>query len=247
MAKNPNSKSKPAKRDNSMYGAMIVFSAGFLAELYLLVIRRYYINGVVNTMLAWHEYLRTFAILGAAVLALGVVLSAVWRADKKKRVVGWTLTGCGAFLAVASLLIRMTQASAVTLFSVIVPVMMVLSVIWAFYERECSAALTVMSVSLVVLWVIRRLFSHVTLGMPMRVCAVVYLLLLAGLAWMAKNQKLDKFFPGKTDLLPIYIACGLSAAGVVLGLFNAMLAYYAMGCLGIALFALAVYYTVRLL
>ena len=37
----------------------------------------------------------------------------------------------------------------------------------------------------------------------------------------------------------------LSAAAVVLGLFSAAVAYYAMWALGVVVFALAVYYTVK--
>ena len=43
MAKNPNG--KPQKRDNALYGATIFFLAACLAEVYLLVLRRYYIHG----------------------------------------------------------------------------------------------------------------------------------------------------------------------------------------------------------
>ena len=131
------------------------------------------------------------------------------------------------------------------LLSVVVPVLMVLTVIWAFYERECSVALTALSGTLVVLWVCRRLFSSLTMGVPVKVLSVVYVLLLGGLCWLAKNKKLGKFLPADADLMPIYAAAGLSAVAVVLGLFSAAVAYYAMWALGIVVFALAVYYTVK--
>ena len=59
------------------------------------------------------------------------------------------------------------------------------------------------------------------------------------------NKKLGKFLPADADLMPIYAAAGLSAVAVVLGLFSAAVAYYAMWALGIVVFALAVYYTVK--
>lgn len=71
------------------------------------------------------------------------------------------------------------------------------------------------------------------------------MLLLAGLCWLAKNKKLGKLLPADADLMPIYAAAGLSAVAVVLGLFSAAVAYYAMWALGIVVFALAVYYTVK--
>lgn len=236
------------KRDNSLYGASIFFFAACLAELYLLVVRRYYIHGdVVTESLVWHDRLLIFAGLGAAVLVLGVVLSVLWKADKRKRLLGWCLIGTGVFFAGGSILIRMYFESAVTLLSVVVPVVMVLSVLWAFYDRECSVSLTILSVSLIVLWVCRRLFNNLTLGMPVKVLSVVYILLLGGLCYLAKNGKLKKYFSPNVDFLPLYVSCGLSAAGIVLALFSATVAYYAIWALGIVLFALAVYYTVKML
>jgi len=244
MAKNPNGKSM--KRDNSLYGAIIFFLAACLAEVYLLVLRRYYIHGdVVTEALVWHDRLLIFAGLGAAVLVLGVVLSVLWKADARKRLIGWCLVAVGVFFGAGSILIRMYYESAVTLLSVLVPVAMVLTVIWAFYDRECSVALTALSGSMVVLWVCRRLFSSQTMGVPVKVLSVVYILLLCGLCWLAKNNKLGRLLPANADLMPIYAATGLSAAAVVLALFSATVAYYAMWVLGIVVFALAVYYTVK--
>jgi len=244
MAKNPNGKSM--KRDNSLYGATLFFLAACLAEAYLLVLRKYYIHGdVVKEALVWHDRLLIFAGLGAAVLVLGAVLSVLWKADARKRLIGWCLTGLGVFFAGGSILIRMYFESAVTLLSVVVPVIMILTVIWAFYDRECSVALTALSGTLIVLWICRRLFASLTLGVPVKVLSVVYILLLGGMCWLAKNRKLDGILTPNADLMPIYAVSGLSAAAVVLALFSASIAYYAMWCLGVVFFALAVYYTVK--
>jgi len=244
MAKNPNGKSM--KGDNSLYGATIFFLAACLAEVYLLVLRKYYIHGDVKTQaLVWHDRLLAFAGAGAAVLVLGVVLSVLWKTDGRRRLIGWCLIGLGAFFGAGSILIRMYFESAVTLLSVVVPVLMVLTVIWAFYDRGCSVALTVLSVTLIVLWVCRRLFANQTLGVPVKVLSVAYILLLGGLCWLGKNRRLDGLLPTGADLTPIYTASGLSAAAVVLALFSASMAYYAMWGLGVVFFALAVYYTVK--
>ena len=66
-----------------------------------------------------------------------------------------------------------------------------------------------------------------------------------GLAGAGEWRELEKLLPADADLMPIYAAAGLSAAAVVLGLFSAAVAYYAMWALGIVVFALAVYYTVK--
>ena len=244
MAKNPNK--KPLKRDNSLYGATIFFFAACLAEFYLLALRRYYIHGdVVTEALVWYDRLLIFAGLGAAVLVLGVILSVLWKANPRRRLVGWCLIALGTFFAAGSMLARIYVEPAVTLLSVVVPVLMVLTVIWAFYDRECSVALTALCGTMIVLWVCRRLFNNLTMGIPVKVLSVVYVILLAGLCYLAKNKKLGRLLPADADLMPIYAATGLSAAAVVLSLFSAAVAYYAMWALGIVVFALAVYYTVR--
>lgn len=249
MAKNPNdkNKAKSIKRDDALTGGMIFFVAGCIAEFFLWAVRRYYINGYIDEALLWYDRLKVFAGAGVVALLAGVALSVMWRQDSGKRVFGWALGTLGTFFAVGSILIRMYETSAVTLLSVVVPVGMVLSILWALYERECSVALTVLCASLIVVWVCRKLISSMALGIPVRIIAVIYLLAVAALVWLAKQGKLGKLLPANADILPLYIAGGLSAAAILVALFNATAAYYAMWCLGVVVFALAVYYTVKML
>lgn len=253
MPKNPNHRSKPVKRDEPMTGAMKFFLAGCVAELYLLLVRRFYVNGNAQQQINWYDrYLWVLAGVGAAALILGVVLSAMWKADKKKRVIGWYAAGGGAFLAVSALLIRALNAPMVTLLSVVVPVVMLLVILWGLYDRECAVALTILGVSLIVLWVCRRMFPNIYYGTLARVIAVLFLVLLAAAAYLSRKAsqnggKLGKlrFLPADADLLPIYTACGLSAAAVASALISLNIAYYAMWILAVVVFALAVYYTVK--
>ena len=89
MAKNPNNKPKQSKRDAPMNNAMKLFLAGLVAELYLLIVRKFYVHGVAVQQIAWYDvYLKLLMLLGAAVLVIGVVLSVLWKGDKKKRSIG---------------------------------------------------------------------------------------------------------------------------------------------------------------
>ncbi len=253
MPKNPNQRSKPVKRDEPMTGAMKFFLAGCVAELYLLIIRRVYVNGNAQQQIDWYDkYFWLLAGLGAVVLILGVVLSVMWKADKKKRTAGWYAAGGGAFLAVSSLLIRALNAPMVTLLSVVVPVAMLLVILWGLYDRECAVALTVLGVSLIFLWVCRRMLSNMYYGTLIRVVAVLFLALLAVAVFLSRKAgqnggRLGKLrlLPADADLLPIYTACGLSAVAVVAALISVNIAYYAMWALAVVVFALAVYYTVK--
>ena len=81
MAKNPNKKVAP--KDEPMNGAMKFFLAGCVAELYLLILRRFYINADSElTRIAWYDhYLWTLAGIGAGVLAVGVIAALVLRSS----------------------------------------------------------------------------------------------------------------------------------------------------------------------
>ena len=75
MAKNPNKKAKALQKDEQMNGAMKFFLAGCVAELYLLIIRRFYINADSElSRIAWYDhYLWMLAGIGAGVLAVGLI------------------------------------------------------------------------------------------------------------------------------------------------------------------------------
>ena len=91
MAKNPNKKVAP--KDEPMNGAMKFFLAGCVAELYLLILRRFYINADSElTRIAWYDhYLWTLAGIGAGVLAVGVIAALVLRSSAKKQKSAWIL------------------------------------------------------------------------------------------------------------------------------------------------------------
>ena len=82
-------------------------------------------------------------------------------------------------------------------------------------------------------------------GTTVKICVVIYLVLLAVLAVLTKNGKLNKLLPPKADKLPVYAACGLSALALLASLLGGGISYYAMWALAAVVFALAVYYTVK--
>lgn len=239
MAKKPNRKTKPVKRNDPMTGAMKFFVAGCVAELYLLIVRRFYVYGTAEQVIAWDSYLPVFAWLGIAVLALGAVLSVLWK-TAKKRIIGWSVAGTGAFLAAASFLAHWNM-STLTLMTVVVPVIMLLGILWTLYDRECALALTLLAGALITVWVCRRAGTM----MLVKGAAVVYLVIVLAVFLLAKQKKLPKLLPAHADSTPVYAACILSVVAVAVALINTTIAYYAMWVLAAVIFALAVYYTVK--
>ena len=245
MPKHPNSKSKQLKRDEPMNGAMKLFLAGCVAELYLLIIRRYYVQGPDVVKILWYDrYLWVLLGVGAAILAAGIVGGLLLRTDRKKRTAAWCAAAAGAFLGGAAGLVRW-NASTLTLLTVVVPVVMVLGVLWSLYDRECALSLTILGASLIVLWICRKQMYSMFLGTYVKIFAVVYILVLIAVALLTKQGKLKKLLPASADPLPVYVACGLSAVAMLGTLFSSIVAYYAMWALAIVVFGLAVYYTVK--
>ena len=156
MSKNPVSKSKPVKRNEPMHNALKFFLAGCVAEIYLLVIRRFYVNGTANELLACDAALPYLMAAGAAVAVIGLVLGIVWRQQTKRRWIGWSVFAAGVFLGGSAWMIRTFYDSALTFLCVVVPVVMLLGILWNLYDRECSWSLTILGASLIALWVCRR-------------------------------------------------------------------------------------------
>ena len=248
MAKKTNSKpknKKPVKRDEPMTSAMKFFLVGCVAELYLMIVRRYYVNGSAEQQIAWFDsYLKTFILVGVAVFAVGAVFSYLWRQNKKTRIYAWMLGGFGVFLAAASALILWNMSS-LTLLSTLVPVVMVLGIVWSLYDRECAMSLSLLGVSLFAVWICRRQLNSIYLGTFVKVAAAVLIVVLIVIAILAKQGKLSKLPSAKADLTPVYTACALSIVALAAALVSPVIAYYAMWVLAIAVFGLAVYYTVK--
>jgi hypothetical protein len=129
---------------------------------------------------------------------------------------------------------------------------MLLGILWTLYDRECAYALSILGVSLVALWAARRVVASLSLGLLAKVSVVVLIALLAGSAYLARKAKQSggkigkvRLLPPNANVKPIYTACAVSAVALLTVLINVTLAYYAMWVLALAVFALAVYYTVK--
>ena len=240
-----NTAKKPIKYDGPMNGAMKLFLAGLVAELYLLIVRRFYANGSAVQQIAWFDrYLPALMGAGAALAVIGAVLAAVKKADRKKLLTGVCIAAAGLFLGLSALLVRW-NVSTLSLLTVIVPVVMLLGILWSLYDRECALALTLLGITLVLLWICRRVGASQYLGVYVKVVSVVYLAAAVIVTLLAKQGKLKKLLPASADLLPVYAACGLTVVSIAAALISTAAAYYVMWALGIVVFALAVYYTVK--
>jgi len=233
-----------------------MFLAACAAEIYVLAIRRYYINGTLNQVITWDDVLKKTLYAGLAVAAVGLILGLALRNVKKVspwvRRSGWWLMALGVFLTVSGWVSREVYATGVTMMCVVIPLIMLFGILWLLYERECFVTLTILGVSMLAVWICRHGVGNTFWNTYVLIGAGIYLILLVLIALATRGAeknggKTGKFrvLPADADPLPIYAACGISAAAVALSLLSTVVAYYTMWTLAVIIFALAVYYTVR--
>lgn len=233
--------------------AMNFFIAGCLAELYLLLVRHFYMNGTIQQVVAWDGYLKNIAYAGLGILAAGLILGlAFFKKPGWQRAVGWILMGAGAYLTVANWMIRTYYYTAVTFLCAVVPAAMLLGILWLLYDREGAWSLTILGLDIIVLWACRKGLNEEYWHFRVLIGAAVFLAFVAVVAllvWQAEKRggSLGKIcvLPENADPLPIYVACGISAVSMVLGILNTTIAYYTLWVVAVIVFAIAVYYTVK--
>lgn len=255
MRTDPNTP-KRSKKNDPFGSTLQLFLASCAAEIYVLAIRRYYINGTVNQVIAWDDVLKGTIYVGLAVAAVGLILGLSLRKAGKAapwvRHSGWWVMGLGLFLTASGWISREVYATGVTMMCVVVPMVMLLGILWLLYERECFMTLSILGASILAVWICRHGVGNLTWNTYVLVGAVVYLILLGLIALATRKAeksdgKTQKFriLPSDADTLPIYVSCGVSAVAVAISLFSTVAAYYIMWTLAVIIFALAVYYTVR--
>ena len=253
MSNNPNHKSKPVKKSEPMNGAMKFFLGGCFAELYLLLVRRFFISGTLEQVVAWDGYLNILAYVGLAVAVLGLVLTGLWwKSHPKRRFTAAAVLCAGLFVAAASWLVRHYVDSAMTPLCVVVPAVMLLGILWTLYDRECAWALTFLGACMGMAWVCRKGIGNLYWNTKALIFSAVFIavMLVCLLLTRMANRNggfLGKLslFPADADCLPIYAGCVISAVGVAISMCSAAIAYYMMWALAVVIFALAVYYTVK--
>ena len=255
MAQKSNDKraARREKSERNMNRAVILLIAGIVAEWYLLLVDRSYARGNIGQFIRWYDILGVIRWIGLALLVAGVALY-VQRA--KKAWFSWlgaSLAGVGFFLAFTSVCMRRVYPTGVTVMCVLVPVLMILGIVYLFYQAEFSVQATALAMTLGALVLLSRSQSRLV-----RLCAVLALLgvgaLLAGVFLLKKENGVLKLGDKRLRLfapeMDYRLTLGVPALCFVLLLVTMIApgaAFYATWGLALVAFALAVYYTVKLL
>ena len=236
---------------------LYIFLTGFGLECYLLLMKRLYVDGTVDQVLGAHAALPWIIGAGAAAAVIGAVLSLLKKAPRWTRRTGNWVLGLGLFLAVSGVAMRQVYPEGATVLSVLVPILTIIGLIFYLYQHEFFVTAMILGGSIFSLWVCQRGLDTVNWNTKVTVGAAAVLAGLAAVAYVTRMiQKNDGkwiskpevriFSPGCSYPL-LYLAYAAGFAAVALALAFTVTIYYAMWVLGLLLFALAVYYTSKLM
>ena len=247
----PRREARIAKNNRNLNSALTLFTAGFIAEFYLLLINQYFVKGSVDQVVAIAGYLEDMAIVGAAAFGAGVVLTVMRRKWTRFAAASKWLLGLGLFFGVSSLLMRRVYPMGTTVMCILVPVLMLLAVVFLLYQHEFA----VQTIALTLAIASAVLLNHGSSSMPALVTAFCWAAMVLVAALLVLTVMLQKhegsykgtvIFPAKTNYALTCAVLVLSIAAIAVSLF-AGLAYYVIWGAAVLLFVLAVWYTVKML
>ena len=253
MAKrnNPKREARISKNNRNLNWALSLFTLGFVAEYYLLMINNSFVKGPVSQVAAMSYFLEVVAYVGYAMIVAGALL--LWKGKEKLKMAGKWLLGLGLFFGPSSSLVLTIYPEGTTFMCILVPVLMMLSVVFLLYPREFFVQAMALSVTIAMTVALGRSASLPMMVLLIKLASYASLLLFALggflLFKLSKNEgKLGKFeiFPAKMDYRLSLAVMVFSFAAVVLSMF-AGLAYYMTWAAAAAVFALAVYYTAKMM
>ena len=189
---------------------------------------------------------------------LGLVLALVFhRSRPLLGKVSAIAAGVGGFFAVSSALMYWIYPAGSIFLLVLVPILTVLGLVYNLYQREFFLTAVILSGSIFTLWLCRKGLGTINWNTKVTVGAVLVLLGLLAVAYLTRLvQKNKGKWLGKSGVRLFTAACpygllyatyGLCFVTIALALVLAASTYYTIWVLGIALFALAVYYTSKLM
>ena len=241
------------KSDRNMNRAVVLLIAGLIAEWYLLMVDRYYARGTISQVVRWYDFFGVLRWIALAVLAAGIALFVMRGKKAWFAKAGGALACVGAFFAFTSFAMRHYYPVSVTVLCVAVPVLLVLGIVYLFYQAEFSVQATALAMALGALALLGRSGTA-----AVKACAVLALLgnaaLLACTLMLKKSGgvferggKKLRVFGASADYR---LTLGVPALCIVLvlaALFAPAVAFYATWALAIVAFVLAVYYTIKLM
>jgi len=254
MAKKPQSKNAAAAAAN-LAGASILFISGFCAELYLLIMQRFFVNGTVQEIVYSSYVVEALMYVGLALFVAGAVLKYLRRKAGSSHAANWLLA-VGIFLAAANKAMLTVYPAAAVSLCIVVPIILIVGVAFFLYQREFFFSLCALVLSVGACWLCTKGLGNQNWNTVVIAASVAVLLLIAvffaASFSAAKKKGILEIAGRKFRMLSVsfnrpllYGAYALGALAVAAALVG--YGYYCIWVLCIVIFALAVYYTIRLM
>jgi len=230
-----------------------VFLVGLVAEVYLLLVYRYYVNSSIDALLAWDKVLRWGTWIGLVMLAAGVAAGIVKREDRKLRTPMLWVAGVGGFLAVTGWVMTHIYPGGVTAMCVMAPVLMLLGMVFLLFQHECFLCTTMLAGSLFTVWL-----ANASANSGLRTVVIAGIVLVAlglvAVAWLARKAQQGegklwgiRVCSPECDYRVVFAALAVCFICVLIALAAPAAYFYLMWVLGIGLFGELVYYTMKLM
>lgn len=240
-----------AKNNRNLNRALTIFTVGFVAEFYFLMMNNFLVKGSVDRVAATANFLEVFVWVGVAAMLAGLVLLWVRKWRERFLTLSRVLLVLGVCIVLSSRLMLTFYPIGTQALCIGVPVMMLLSVVLLLYQREFSVQALALTATIAAAVLLNR-GSTAALGLLYGICVVLLLGVAALLVFVLAARKNDgvlrgtRIFPMKAGYpltLGVLVGC---LAAILLSLF-AGVAYYVIWGAAAAVFALAVWYTVKML
>jgi hypothetical protein len=245
------------QEDIALQRGLLWVVGAVVLEALLVLVNRFYINyslsdAGIQLCITLHEVLRVLRIAApiAAVLALAW---AVWQfRQKKKYALPLILAIALAAAAVCVHVIIKYQSAGLSMLYWLVVAWAVLALVFYIYQREFFLAAAACGMSVLGLWFVRYGLS----GQKEAIALLLAVAVAAGVVfWLKKTDGLlpgggeeARFLPKQTSYTVPLATCGASAAALIAAMIlGSSVAYYLIFVMVAWLFALFVYYTVKLM
>lgn len=226
-------------------------------EALLVLVNRFYINyslsdAGIQTYITLHEVLRVLRMAAPIAAALALVW-AVWQFKQKKKYALPLILAIGlAAVSVCAHVVIKYQAAGLSMLYWLVVAWAVLALVFYIYQREFFLGAAACGMSVLGLWFVR--YGRSGQKEAIVLLAAIAVVIVAAL-WLKKSDGLlpggdeeTRFLPKQTNYTVPLVTCGASVAAVIAAmLLGSTVAYYLMFVMVAWLFALFVYYTVKLM
>lgn len=247
------------QEDAALNRGLIWVAGAIVLEVLLLLVNQYYFHfntsaqsvAIAQALNSGMKFLR-FGGLIAAAAALVWLWSDIKKQGRIRAIPVAVVTGCAA-LGVCSQIIVRFQGAGMRMLFVLVAGWAALALIYYLYQTEMFLAAVAGGLGIVGMWFARNGYTPVNYYTGATLVAIV--LVAAAAFWLAKGEGSVKLAGHKLRILPqdaryvlIYATCLINLAAVGVAMAAGMVvAYYLTYALLAWLFALLVYYTVKMM